>query len=75
MSLSRGFVRVTSVLTIALLGAVSWGATVIAQATPTAGAAEQYTPVLESVPSPPRWFEGSDGRVHLVYELFLSRCW
>jgi hypothetical protein len=28
--------------------------------------------VLQSVPTPPRWFTGSDGRVHLVYELMLT---
>jgi hypothetical protein len=43
-----------------------------AQATPTATTGDQYTPVLQSVPTPPRWFTGSDGRVHLVYELLLA---
>jgi hypothetical protein len=33
---------------------------------------EQFTPVLPSVPSPPRWFKGADDRVHLVYELLLT---
>jgi len=28
--------------------------------------------VIESVLSPPRWFEGDDGRVHLAYELLLT---
>jgi Peptidase family M23 len=32
----------------------------------------RYTPVIESVPSPPRWFEGDDGRVHVEYELLLT---
>ena len=40
-----------------------------AQATPEATADERSTPVLQTMPSPPRWFAGSDGRVHLVYEL------
>jgi hypothetical protein len=35
-------------------------------------AADAFTPVLQSVPSPPRWFEGDDGRVHLEYELLLT---
>ncbi len=33
---------------------------------------ERYTPVVQSVPSPPRWFPGADGQVHLVYELQLT---
>jgi hypothetical protein len=33
---------------------------------------EQFTPVIQSVPSPPRWFQGADDRVHLVYELLLT---
>lgn len=33
--------------------------------------AEQYTPVLMSVPTVPAWFTGSDGLVHLVYEVQL----
>ena len=32
----------------------------------------QLTPVLLSVFSTPRWFRGDDGKVHLVYELFLT---
>ncbi len=45
------------------------------QATPAAGSApggEQYTPVVASVFAPPRWFTGTDGTVHLVYELVLT---
>lgn len=34
--------------------------------------AEQYTAIIQAVPSPPRWFTGADGRVHLVYELLLT---
>jgi hypothetical protein len=33
---------------------------------------EQYTPVIQSVPSPPRWFKGADDHVHLAYELLLT---
>src|SRR5437870_1213395 len=32
---------------------------------------DRYTPVIQSVASPPRWFKGTDKRVHLVYELRL----
>jgi hypothetical protein len=28
--------------------------------------------VVQSVPSPPRWFRGTDGQVHLAYELVLT---
>ena len=47
---------------------------VYAQATPQASpveAGDQYTPVVASVFSTPRWFAGSDGQTHLVYELSL----
>ncbi|PRH78599.1 M23 family peptidase [Streptomyces solincola] len=48
-----------------------WGAA------PTAPAADApskltVTPLLMAVPTPPRWFEGTDGKVHLVYELRLT---
>ncbi len=33
---------------------------------------ERYTPVVQSVPTPPRWFQGTDDRIHLVYELLLT---
>jgi pimeloyl-ACP methyl ester carboxylesterase len=43
------------------------------QATPTqTGSGTQLTPLLDSVLSPPRWFTGTDGQVHLVYELLLT---
>jgi hypothetical protein len=43
-----------------------------AQATPVAAAGGRLTPLVDAVPSPPRWFTGSDGQAHLVYELFLT---
>jgi hypothetical protein len=41
---------------------------------PSAGGddAVQLTPVVQSVPSPPRWYPGDDGRTHLQYELLLT---
>jgi hypothetical protein len=33
---------------------------------------EQYTPVIQAIHSPPRWFKGADDRFHLVYELLLT---
>jgi hypothetical protein len=46
---------------------------VSAPATPAAvtGGA-QLTPLLDRVLSPPGWFTGSDGQVHLVYELLVT---
>ena len=35
-------------------------------------ATSRLTPVIQSVPSPPRWFVADDGRVHLEYELLLT---
>ena len=32
----------------------------------------QFTPVTQAVASPPRWFQGDDGQVHLQYELLLT---
>ena len=46
--------------------------TVHAQAQPAAPAGWNFTPLIESVISPPHWFTGTDGRVHLVYELLLT---
>ena len=43
-----------------------------AQATPVPAAGPQYTPLLPSVPAPPRWFNGADDQIHLVYELLLT---
>jgi hypothetical protein len=44
-----------------------------AQATPVpAAGGDQYTPLIQTVPTPPRWFPGSDGQVHLTYELLLT---
>jgi hypothetical protein len=36
------------------------------------GRTEQFTPDLMTVLTTPRWFTGTDGRVHLVYELQLT---
>src|SRR5215217_6037414 len=44
-----------------------------AQATPISTAAgTQLTPLLDSVLAPPHWFTGTDGQVHLVYELLVT---
>src|SRR4051794_2994824 len=66
--------RISLVITSVLV-AIAVAATPIlvsAQATPTPSTGEQYTPLLQSVHSPPRWFSGADGKVHLVYELLLT---
>ena len=36
-----------------------------------AGADQTYTPVIQDVLSPPRWFRGVDGRVYIEYDLRL----
>jgi hypothetical protein len=36
------------------------------------GRGDMLTPVIQSVPSPPRWYPGDDGRIHLQYELLLT---
>lgn len=64
--------RVLSLLALVVLPfAMPGGAA--GQATPAAGpGGEQYTPVVASVFAPPKWFTGTDGQVHLVYELVLT---
>ncbi len=64
--------RVLSLLALVVLPFAMPGVAA-GQATPTAGAGgEQYTPVVASVFAPPKWFTGTDGQVHLVYELVLT---
>jgi hypothetical protein len=58
----------TLMLSLAVLGVPSAGA----QATPVPQAEMQYTPLLASVPTPPRGFHGSDDQIHLVYELMFT---
>ncbi len=41
-------------------------------ATPEAPGAEQFTPIVMNVMTAPQWFTGSDGKVHLTYELELT---
>jgi hypothetical protein len=55
----------------AVPGQVAGQATPEPSASPVA-ASEGYTPVIQSVHTAPQWFWGSDDRVHLVYELFLT---
>lgn len=59
-------------LILASLPAAGAGSIARAPATPAAEPGNLLTPVLASVPTPPRWFTGSDGQVHLVYELLLT---
>ena len=43
------------------------------QATPTSSTPGiQFTPLLDRVLTSPRWFMGTDGQIHLVYELLLT---
>ncbi|MES2784854.1 MAG: peptidoglycan DD-metalloendopeptidase family protein [Pseudomonadota bacterium] len=43
-----------------------------AQTEPASSAGWKFSPLVEAVQAPPRWFTGSDGRTRLVYELLLS---
>jgi hypothetical protein len=54
----------------ALIMAIVVGAFVAAPA--AAGAADRYTPLVQSVMSKPRWFTDSDRRIHVAYELELT---
>jgi hypothetical protein len=59
---------------LALIMGLSWVSVPSArsQGTPVPAAQSQFTPLLPSVPSPPRWFLGADEQIHLVYELLLT---
>lgn len=46
--------------------------TVHAQAQPAGPEGWHFTPLIENVISPPHWFTGTDGKVHIVYELLLT---
>lgn len=43
-----------------------------AQAQPTGPEGWHFTPLIDSVISTPHWFDATDGKVHLVYELLLT---
>jgi hypothetical protein len=58
-------------LALAAIGIVAVGPSQ-AEPSPWTGRAETLTPVTESVPSPPRWYRGDDGRTHMQYELMLT---
>lgn len=61
---------------IALLAALlMWGSgvpLVHAQTTTPPPPGWRFAPLNEAVQSPPRWFTGTDGKFHLVYELLLT---
>ena len=44
----------------------------VSSAVPASPVTEQFTPVVIRVMSQPRWFTGTDAKVHLVYELELT---
>jgi hypothetical protein len=52
------------------LGSCSAPQNTSTQVQPVSGG--QITPLLESTLSTPRWFTGTDGQAHLVYELMLT---
>ncbi len=53
------------------LAAASLLALAVGAGTASAADGDRYTPLVPSVESTPRWFQGADGRAHLVYELEL----
>ena len=59
-------------LTAALLLWISGAPAVHAQAQPAGPEGWHFTPLIENVISPPHWFTGTDGKVHLVHELLLT---
>jgi hypothetical protein len=65
----RAMVRaILPVAAALLLGAVP---AVAAVSRVPSSAPDRFTPLIQSVATTPRWFVGTDGRVHLVYELQL----
>jgi hypothetical protein len=68
---SRPAFIITSLLLIVFLCGIGTPG-VGAQATPVASNDTQFTPLLPTVLTPPRWFRGSDEQIHLVYELLLT---
>ncbi|MEO8506877.1 MAG: M23 family peptidase, partial [Betaproteobacteria bacterium] len=59
-------------LVLALFLWILLAPTVHAQAQPAGPEGWHFTPLIASVISTPHWFTGTDGKVHLVYELLLA---
>jgi len=57
---------------VVLTGAWSILALTLAPPASAPAASDEYTPVVQSVMSEPRWFRDSDERIHVVYELRLT---
>ena len=71
-SMRRRITNVLVALALAALGIVVIGPSRAEPSSPVARAETILTPVTQSVPFPPRWYPGDDGRVHLQYELILT---
>jgi hypothetical protein len=56
--------------------AVAVGATAIGAPPPADAASaareDKFTPVVQTVPTPPRWFKRDDGAIHVEYELLIT---
>lgn len=63
--------KVRLLVAVIFLGSLL-ASTVHAQAQPAPPAGWNFTPLIESVISPPHWFIGTDGKVHVIYELLLT---
>jgi hypothetical protein len=67
----RGGWRISLIAAFGVACAVAPSLTDAFGATTSHPAVDRYTPLVQSVMSPPRWFRDSAGRIHLAYELEL----
>src|SRR4051812_16839999 len=65
----RNHRRALAYVLAAIMGSLAACLTV---APAVAVSADRYTPLVASVMSTPRWFKGTDDRIHLVYQLELT---
>jgi hypothetical protein len=64
-------IRLASLVALAAAGLLAWAPAAEARPDAAGAGGAQLTPVVQSVPSPPRWFRGDDGAFHVQYELLL----
>src|SRR3954447_14299023 len=63
--------RLGPLLALAVLAGLLPRSAAARPAAPATGAADRYTPLIQRVPTTPRWFRAPDRRIHLAYELEL----
>lgn len=69
---SRRFIGMFAIIAPLLLSSTGAGSITAQGATPVATSGDQFTPLIPGIETAPQWFRGSDGQVHLVYELFVT---